>query len=178
MSLINPFPRRPRPSIHGGTLATLLALPTIWKDYEYVVPTDYPHLAAKGDGVNTFAKLSLGTTVIKRPTLVAINATATATAAQILSGYITSTSGAAVALTLPTATALGALIGAARGTEIEFTVDNSAGSNTVTVTVGAGITAATAVITGSDTLTVLSGKVGRFKILFLTATTALLSRVQ
>jgi len=177
---VNSTPRRPRPSIHGGTLAVLLANPRIWTDYEYVVPTDYPHLAAKGDGVNTFANLSLGTTVKKTPLarMVAINATATATAAQILAGYITSTSAAAVALTLPTATLLGTLIGAIRGTEVEFTVDNSVGANTITVTASTGITAATAVVTGSDTLTVASGKIGIFRIKFLTATTANISRIQ
>ena len=48
----------------------------------------------------------LNGTIIRRPSTVAINATATATVDQILSGYITSTSAAATSITTPTATAL------------------------------------------------------------------------
>lgn len=110
-------------------------------------------------------------------TTFAQNATGTITAANLLKKYITSTSAAAVTLTLPTATLLGAALGAARGTEFDFTVDNSAGANIVTVAVGAGIVAGTAVITGSDTLTVAAGAIGKFKIIFKTATTAVLFRV-
>lgn len=104
------------------------------------------------------------------------NTTGTITAANLLKKYITSTSAAAVALTLPLATDLGTALGAVQGTEFLFVVDNVNGSNTVTVTVNTGIVAGTAVITGSDTLTVAAGKVGWFKIFFKSATTALIFR--
>lgn len=112
------------------------------------------------------------------PNTYAANATATLTAAQLANKYITSTSAAATTLTLPTATLLGTQLGAVKGTTFEFTVDNSGGANTVTVAVSTGITVATAVITGADTLTVASGKVGKFSLFFTSPTAALLSRVQ
>lgn len=106
----------------------------------------------------------------------AANATATLTAANILAKYITSTSASATSLTLPTATLLGTAVGAVQGTETDFTIDNTAGANTVTVVVGTGITAATPALTGGATLTVANGFVGKFKIFFLSATTALIYR--
>jgi hypothetical protein len=105
------------------------------------------------------------------------NATGTITAANLLKKYITSTSAAAVTMTLPTATLLGTALSATRGTEMDFTVDNYAGANIVTVAVGTGITVPAAVITGADTLTVAAGTIGRFKIIFKTATAALLIRI-
>jgi len=44
------------------------------------------------------------------PSTAAINATATATAAQVITGYITSTSAAPTTITLPTGTLLGAAL--------------------------------------------------------------------
>ena len=64
---------------------------------------------------------------------VAVNATATLTAAQVASGYITSTSAAATTLTLPTGTLLGTYLGASQGTAFELYIDNTAGANTVTI---------------------------------------------
>lgn len=108
----------------------------------------------------------------------AYNVTATADADDVVAGLLTSTSAAAVDLTLPTATDLAAAAnGAGQGTNFTFFVDNSAGSNTVTVTVNTGITAITAVVTGSATLTVAAGAVGMFRIYFINGTTAKLSRV-
>ena len=69
------------------------------------------------------------------PTTAAINATATATAAEVATGYITSTSAAATTITLPTGTLLGAALGASRGTVLELYVDNTAGASTVTIAV-------------------------------------------
>ena len=115
---------------------------------------------------------------VENHTAAAVNVTATATAAQVASGFITSTSAAAVALTLPTAAALlAALPGCAAGSSFELLVDNSAGANTVTVTASASITAATAVVTGGATLTVASGAVGIFKIVFTSATVAKIYRI-
>jgi hemolysin activation/secretion protein len=65
----------------------------------------------------------------------AINATATATAAQVATGYITSTSAAPTTLTLPTGTLLGAALGAVQGTVFDLYIDNTAGASTVTVAV-------------------------------------------
>lgn len=123
------------------------------------------------------SQISLLKNTIQKRTAAAINATATATADQIKGGLITSTSAAAVALTLPTATDLATSIGAVQGTSVDFMVDNSAGANTVTVTVNTGITAVTAVITGGATLTVASGAVGTFRIFFTSATVAKIARL-
>ena len=70
---------------------------------------------------------------------VAINVTPAAaiTVAQLATGKITSTSAAAVAITLPTAALLSTGIAAVAGQEFIFIVDNT-GGNTVTLTLGAG----------------------------------------
>ena len=119
----------------------------------------------------------------------AINATATATAAQVATGYITSTSGAATTITLPTGTLLGAALGAVAGTVFELYIDNTAGSNTVTMAVGTNavqsdwdtqITAAT--VSGSAAaitpLTIASGVTGmaRYTLMFSSATAYTFSR--
>ena len=110
--------------------------------------------------------------------IAAINATATATAAQIHSGVITSTSAVATGITLPTATLLGTELKATQGESFQFVVDNSAGANIVTIIVGSGIVVPTTiVITGSATLTVAAGQVGIFKLYFKSATTATLFRI-
>lgn len=127
--------------------------------------------------VSDTTNITFGKAVVQKRTGAAINVTATATAAQLAGGLITSTSAAAVALTLPTATALATEIGAVQGTTFDFLVDNSAGANTVTVTVNTGITAVTAVITGGATLTVGSGVVGQFRIIFTSATVAKIARI-
>ena len=122
--------------------------------------------------------VTLGDNIVQKRTSAAINATATATTTQIINGLITSTSAAAVALTLPTATALGTALSASAGTSIDFIVDNTAGSNTVTVTVNTGITAiAGPVITGGATLTVASGTLGQFRIIFTSSTAAKIARL-
>lgn len=106
----------------------------------------------------------------------AINATATATAAQLISGYITSTSAAPVTITLPTGTLLGQALGASKGTVFEFYVDNTAGANTITIAVAVnGILSAAAAAgagTGAGLLTVPSGVTGlaSFKCVFSSAT--------
>ena len=63
------------------------------------------------------------------PTTAAINATATATAAQVATGYITSTSAAATTITLPTGTLLGAALSAVKGTVMDLYVDNTGGAS-------------------------------------------------
>lgn len=121
----------------------------------------------------------------------AINSSGTATAAQILSGYITSTSAAGTTITMPTGTLLGAAIpGCARGTTLEFIVDNTAGASTITMAVGTNavqsdwdnqITTATASVTPATItpLTIAAGVSGMatYKIIFASATAYVFSRV-
>jgi len=115
------------------------------------------------------------------PTTAAINATATATAAQVATGYITSTSAAATTITLPTGTDLGTAIGATRGTVLELYVDNTAGANPVTIAVATnGVLSSAAVDTAASfgDLTILNGATGlaRFTIMFSSATAYVFTR--
>lgn len=138
------------------------------------------------DGLNTNKNVNFGGNLTVAGTVTegnsvtqyvptAINSTATATAAQIAAGYITSTSGAATTITLPTGTLLGAQLGAKQGTTTLFYVDNTAGANTVTIAVAVnGILSALAVA-GSTTaglLTIPSGVTGQaeFTIMFSSPT--------
>jgi hypothetical protein len=115
-------------------------------------------------------------------TPVAVNVTATLTAAQVATGYITSTSAAAVTMTLPTGTLLGAALGATQGTEFELIIDNTAGANTVTIAVAVnGILSAAAAAgsgAGFGLLTVPSGVTGQgqFTLMFSSATAYTFSR--
>lgn len=111
----------------------------------------------------------------------AINATATATAAQVASGYITSTSASATTITLPTGTLLGAQLNAAQGTTFDLYIDNTAGANTVTVAVatnGIKSDAANTTPASFGQLTVASGVtgVGRFTIMFSSPTAYVFTR--
>ena len=115
------------------------------------------------------------------PTTAAINATATATAAQVATGYITSTSAAATTITLPTGTLLGAALGAAKGTVMDLYIDNTGGASTVTIAVATnGIlsTAAADSAASFGDLTVASGVTGlaRFTIMFSSATAYVFTR--
>jgi hypothetical protein len=113
----------------------------------------------------------------------AINATGTATAAQVADGYITSTSAASTTITLPTGTLLGAAIGASRGTSLDLWVDNTAGASTVTIAVATnGILSAAAAAgsgAGAGLLTVPSGVTGIacFRLTFASATAYVFSRI-
>jgi hypothetical protein len=115
------------------------------------------------------------------PTTAAINATGTATAAQVATGYITSTSAAATTITLPTGTDLGTAIGATRGTVLELYVDNTAGASTVTMAVATnGILSTAAADTAGSfgDLTIAAGAtgIGRFTIMFSSATAYVFTR--
>ena len=115
------------------------------------------------------------------PTTAAINATATATAAEVATGYITSTSASPTTITLPTGTLLGAALGAARGTVLELYVDNTAGASTVTIAVATnGILSTAAADTAGSfgDLTIASGAtgIGRFTIMFSSATAYVFTR--
>jgi hypothetical protein len=111
----------------------------------------------------------------------AINATATATAAQVATGYITSTSAAATTITLPTGTLLGAYLNAQQGDVFDLYVDNTAGASTVTMAVATnGIKSDAANTTAGSfgQLTVASGAtgIGRFTIMFSSATAYVFTR--
>ena len=112
----------------------------------------------------------------------AINATATATAAEVATGYITSTSAAATTITLPTGTLLGTELGATQGTIHDLYIDNTAGANTVTVAVAVnGILSALAAAVGASAglLTVPSGVTGQacFRLMFSSATAYTFTRI-
>jgi hypothetical protein len=109
------------------------------------------------DGIFDVPLVSDGGNIEHHTTATAVNVTGAISAAGLATGYITSTSAAAVTATLPTATLLAAELGASAGTSFEFIVDNSGGANTVTVAVNTGITTATPVVTGGATLTVSNG---------------------
>ena len=117
------------------------------------------------------------------PLTAAINATTTATAAQVATGYITSTSALATTIALPTGTDLGTALGATRGTTLDLYVDNTAGANTVTIAVATnGILSAAAAAgagAGAGLLTVPSGVtgIGCFRIVFASATAYVFSRI-
>jgi len=111
----------------------------------------------------------------------AINTTATATAAQVVAGYITSTSVGTVSITLPTGTLLGAALGATKGTTLDLLIDNTAGASVVTVVVAVNgiLSTAAADTPGSfGDLTIASGVTGlaRFTIMFSSATAYVFTR--
>ncbi len=116
------------------------------------------------------------------PQKAAINSTATATAAQVATGYITSTSAAATTITLPTGTLLGAALGATQGTIFELYVDNTAGASTVTMAVAVNGILSDAATAGSGAgfgeLTVAAGVTGiaRFTLMFSSPTSYVFSR--
>lgn len=128
-----------------------------------------------GDTVPLFQ--TFNTPALTKRVAVAANVTQTLSAGPFTNGFYTSTSAAAVSLTLPTATALATALGASRGSTFEFIIDNTAGSNTVTVVVNTGITLpGTVVITDSNTLTVAAANVGVFKLVFTSGTAAKIFR--
>ena len=111
----------------------------------------------------------------------AINATATATAGEVASGYITSTSAAATTITLPTGTLLGAELNAVKGTVMDLFIDNTAGANTVTIAVAVnGILSTGAADTAGSfgDLTIASGVTGlaRYTIMFSSPTAYVFTR--
>ncbi len=131
--------------------------------------------------LTALADITVNSALIEKHATAAINVTATATAAQVKTGYITSTSAAAVTITLPTGTLLGAALGAVRGTIFELYIDNTAGANTVTVAVAVnGILsdAATTTAASFGQLTVASGVtgIGRFTLMFSSATAYVVTR--
>lgn len=130
---------------------------------------------ATPNGLNpTFDHPELNTPKITH-TPQAVNATATLTAGQVKSGWITSTSAAAVTMTLPTGTLLGAELNAVQGTVHDLYIDNTGGANTVTIAVatnGIKSDAANTTAASFGQLTVASGVTGlaRFTLMFSSPT--------
>lgn len=111
----------------------------------------------------------------------AINSTATATPAQVASGYITSTSASGTTITLPTGTDLGNAIGATQGTVLDLYIDNTAGSSTVTIAVNTNAILSTAAADTAGSfgdLTVAAGATGlaRYTLMFSSATAYVFTR--
>jgi len=149
---------------------------TVTVDATFGTATSVTTLAA-----TTVTATNLVYTDQNHPTTAAINATATATAAEVATGYITSTSAAATTITLPTGTLLGAALGATKGTVLDLYIDNTGGANTVTIAVAVnGILSTAAADTAGSfgDLTVASGATGlaRFTIMFSSATAYVFTR--
>lgn len=131
--------------------------------------------------MNNFKILTPYTEGHKAPA--AINSTATATAAQVATGYITSTSASGTTITLPTGTLLGAQLNAVAGDIFDLYIDNTAGASTVTIAVAAnGILSAAAAAgsnAGAGLLTVPSGVTGQgcFRLMFSSPTAYTFSRI-
>ncbi len=142
--------------------------------------------ALKADSITestALADITVNSALIEKHATAAINSTATATAAQVKTGWITSTSAAATTITLPTGTLLGTALGAVAGTSFDLYIDNTAGANTVTIAVAvngissawqAQLIAATASVTPAalSPLDVVSGVTGLacFRLMFSSAT--------
>lgn len=141
-------------------------------------------------GIATFNGGTVNTgSSVRKYTPVAVNSSATLTAAQVAGGYLTSTSVAGVTMTMPTGTLLGQQVSAVQGTTLDLYIDNTAGANTVTMAVGTNavqsdwdlqVTAATASVTPATItpLTIRSGVAGTavYKIVFSSATAYTFSR--
>lgn len=133
------------------------------------------------DGAVT-ATGGINSTISNHPTSAAINSSGTATAAQVATGYITSTSASGTTITLPTGTLLGAALGATAGTVFDLIIDNTAGASTVTIAVAVNGILSAAAAAGSTAnfglLTVPSGVtgIGRFTLMFSSATAYAFSR--
>ncbi len=124
----------------------------------------------------------LETPIITHRTTAAIPATATATAAEVATGYIVCTSAAATTITLPTGTLLGAGLNANAGTVHDLFIDNTGGANTVTIAVATnGILSSAAADTAGSfgDLTVASGVTGlaQYRIMFSSTTAYVFTRV-
>lgn len=130
----------------------------------------------------TSAFAGIASAPMGHPTTAAINSSGTATAAQVATGYITSTSASPTTITLPTGTLLGAALNASAGTIFEFYVDNTAGASTVTIAVAVNGILSAAAAAGSTAnfglLTVPSGVTGlaQFTCMFSSPTAYAFSR--
>ncbi len=128
------------------------------------------------------ANITMSKPVIYQNGSAAINTSATATAAQVKTGRITSTSVAGVTITLPTGTLLGAALEATGGTVFDLIVDNTAGASTVTIADGVNNIASQWNVyqdVGGAPLDVVSGVtgIGIFRFIFSSATACTFVRI-
>ena len=130
---------------------------------------------------STQAQISalISSTVAFIPVQTAYTTSATVTAAELNGGMLANTGTVAITLTLPTATQMATQLGAAAGSQFEFTVlNNNSGGGTVTVAVGSGITASG--FPGTNTLTLANSTtvgIARLRLHLLSATAATLTRI-
>jgi hypothetical protein len=161
----------------AGTLSELNASNYKFEVLSRIYVTGDPTRYKIANGIDTFANLPWIQSNVKQLDGVAINATAVATADQLKTGLITSTSAGATSITLPSAALLLAAIKSGAKSSFDLLVDNSAGASLVTIVPSATILAATPVITGGATLTVAAGAVGLFKMYFPSASTSVIYRI-
>lgn len=115
--------------------------------------------------------------IVNGRTNTAFTANATLTPAQLSGGLLTITSGTDT-LTLPSATAIAAQIGATAGTTLDFALVNIAAGGTALLVVGSGITASG--FPSTNTLSLAKSAtvgVATFRLQFLSATAATLTRL-
>lgn len=124
----------------------------------------------------TFSQLGWVNVSSSAATSFAMPASATISAANLAKKYIVTSSAAPTTITLDTVVNIGVQIGALSGSELSFTVDNTAGASVVTIAGGAGLTAGSGALTGSNTLTIPAGQFAKFSIIFTTPTAALIYR--
>lgn len=120
----------------------------------------------------------VSSTAVNIPVQTAYTTSATVTASELNGGLLANTGTVAITLTLPTASLIATQIGAGAGSILDFSVLNNASGGTVTMAVGSGITASD--FPGTNTLTrTASATVGiaRFRLHFLSATAATLTRI-
>jgi len=113
---------------------------------------------------------------VTKPIPVAINSSATASAAQVASGYITSTSISTTTITLPNASVLGAYLNATQGTTFDLYIDNTAGANEVTLAFGSGFNTLGFLWRSTIDPSTSTG-VGIFRIVFTSGSTAVITRL-
>lgn len=108
---------------------------------------------------------------------VPVNATATLTADQVATGWITCVSTSAVTMTLPTGALLGARLSAQKGTKLDLIIDNSGSSSSgvVTVAVATGgiksdAAATTAASFGQMTVSADTKGIAQFTLMFTSPT--------
>lgn len=103
----------------------------------------------------------------------ALNATGDLTAAAMLSGLVTSTTAAAVTATPPTGTLLDAATTLAINESFDFSVINTGGANTFTISVGGGVAGCTLV----GNMAVANSTSGRFRVRKTAAATYTIYRI-
>jgi len=137
-----------------------------------------PSLAVVGtfsaSGLATF-----GSGVAYEPSApVAINTSATIADGDMTKAYFTSTTAAAVTITLRTATQLSTELGVTGKGIYRFVLENAGATNNLTLAVATGITVGTTALTGGDSLVVTPAQnVAEFELIFTGPTAAKLRRV-